>query len=286
MSEHAFVIAVTVENFAQEVLAKSQQVPVLADFWAAWCAPCQMLMPVLTKLAQDYGGKFVVAKINSDEQQELAARYGVRSLPTLKLFRNGEVVDELMGAQPEPVLRQLLDRYIEREGDKFRAQALAASAAGQHEQAIELMQQLKQVDPSYPSLEEDYANVLIQAGQYADAEVILKNLPANVQTQPAIQQSLARLSFAKAVGNAPEASVLEAAIVSDESNLKARYQLSAHQVLQGNYAAALENLLFIMRKDRSFNEDAGRKGLLAVFELLGNDPLVSRYRSKMSSLLH
>lgn len=286
MSEHAFVVTVTVDNFSQQVLEKSQQVPVLADFWAAWCAPCQMLMPVLTKLADEYGGKFILAKINSDEQQELAARYGVRNLPTLKLFRNGAVVEEVMGAQPEPALRQLLDRYIEREGDKFRAQALTASAAGQHEQALALMQQLKQADPSYPNWDEDYAKLLIEAGKYAEAEAVLKNLPANVQTQPAIQQALARLGFAKTVEDAPDAAALTAAIAADENNLPARYQLSSHQVLQGDYAAALDNLLFIMRKDRRFQDDAGRKGLLAVFELLGNDPLIARYRSKMSSLLY
>ncbi len=286
MSEHAFVVTVSSENFAQEVLEKSQQVPVLVDFWAAWCAPCQMLMPVLSQLAEEYGGKFILAKINSDEQQELAARYAVRSLPTLKLFRHGAVVNEVMGAQPEPVLRQLLDPYIEREGDQLRAQALAASAAGEHEQAIALMRQLQQLDANYPHFAETYAEVLLHAGEYAEAEVILKSLPANVQAQPEIQQALARLSFAKVLEDAPDAATLAAAVAADAEDLRARYQLSAQQVLQGDYAAALENLWFIMRRDRSFNEDAGRKGLLAVFELLGNDPLVAGYRSKMSSLLY
>ncbi len=286
MSESPFIVTVTAENFAHEVLEASQQVPVLTDFWADWCAPCQMLMPVLAKLADEYAGKFILAKINSDEQQDLSAQYGVRSLPTLKLFRHGEEADEMMGAQPESALRDWLDGYIERPGDSLRAQAQALSLAGEHEQALQCMQQLKQEDSSYPHWDEEYAQLLIQAGEYEQAELILKALPANVQAEPAIQQSLARLGFAKILEQAPDARALETTLATDADDLNARYQLSAHQVLQENYTDALENLFFIMRKDRSFNEDAGRKGLVAIFELLGHDPLVSRYRSKMSSLLH
>ncbi len=286
MQQATFVSIVTTQNFAQEVLAKSHQVPVLADFWAAWCAPCQMLMPILTKLANEYAGKFILAKINSDEQQQLAIQYAVRSLPTLKVFRDGVVVDEIMGAQPEPVLRELLERHIERPGDAFRAQAEALSAAGQHTAAIELMQRLKQEDATYPHWDEIFVNILLHAGEYAQAESLLKALPANVQAQAPVQQALARLSFAHVLQNAPEVKTLEAALAADAKDLTARYQLSAYQVLQGNYAEALENLLFIMRSSRPFQDDAGRKGLVAVFDLLGNDPLVSRYRSKMSSLLY
>ncbi|MEK7666059.1 MAG: thioredoxin, partial [Pseudomonadota bacterium] len=99
---------VTQQTFESLVLAKSREIPVLADFWADWCGPCKQLMPVLARLVDEYDGKFFLAKINSDTEQPLAARYGVKSLPTVKLFKNGQVVEEFMGAQPEKTIRALL----------------------------------------------------------------------------------------------------------------------------------------------------------------------------------
>ena len=130
MSPSPHIADVTQQTFESLVLAKSREIPVLADFWAAWCGPCKQLMPVLAKLADEYGGKFFLAKINSDTEQPLAARYGVKSLPTVKLFRNGQVVEEFMGAQPEKTIRALLDRHIPRESDTLVYNAMLAARSG------------------------------------------------------------------------------------------------------------------------------------------------------------
>lgn len=286
MTDIAHALVVTSDNFATAVLEQSERVPVLVDFWAAWCAPCQMLMPVLAKLAEEYAGKFVLAKLNADEQPRLAAEYGVRSLPTLKLFRRGQVVEELLGAQPESVLRALLDRHLERPSDAVRAEALRLSAAQQHAAAIDLLQTALAAEPEHYPIHQDLAQVLIAAGRYAEAEALLHKLPANIQAEETTRQALARLAFGRIIETAPDAASLLARLAADENDLNARYQLSAHQVLQGEYSAALENLLLLMRKSRQFGDDAGRKGMLAVFALLGDDPLVSRYRSKLSALLY
>jgi putative thioredoxin len=111
MATPSYIIEVTADNYA-EVMQASFQVPVLMDFWADWCQPCHVLMPVLAKLAEDYGGKFVLAKLNTEQNQEIAAQFGIRSIPTVKLFKDGQVVDEFMGALPEQGVRQFLDKHI------------------------------------------------------------------------------------------------------------------------------------------------------------------------------
>ncbi len=146
MNDFPFIFSVTQEDFAQRVLENSRRVPVMVDFWADWCGPCHMLMPILTKLTQEYQGQFLLAKVNSDEQQALASQYGVRSLPTVKLFKSGDVVDEFMGVQQESTIRQLLERHIERESDKIRLQAEQALEANDTEKAHLLLQQATALD--------------------------------------------------------------------------------------------------------------------------------------------
>jgi putative thioredoxin len=124
------IVIADAQNFTVQVIEKSEKVPVLVDFWAEWCAPCKMLLPILNKLVEEYQGQFILAKVNSDEQQELAAQYGIRSIPALKLFRHGKVVEEMTGVQSESVLREMIDRHRDRPADKLREQASAAHLAG------------------------------------------------------------------------------------------------------------------------------------------------------------
>jgi putative thioredoxin len=287
MNHSPYIIIVTAQNFTTEVIDKSRQVPVLVDFWAAWCAPCKIILPVLTKLADEYQGKFILAKVNTDEEQQLAGQYGIRSIPTLKLFRQGQVVEDIMGAQPESVLRNIIDRHCERPADRLRSQATAAHLSGNTEQAIALLEQARDMEPSYYPVQLDLAKILLDVKQFELARQLLKNLPVNVQMEPAVNELIAHLTFAAVADRASTVVSLEQIITANPDDHQARYQLSAQQVLAGDYETAMEHLLELMRRNRSFENDAGRKGLLAVFTLLGNQgPIVNRYRSKMSSLLY
>ena len=251
MDNEPFIIEVTADNYA-DIMQTSSEVPVLMDFWADWCQPCHMLMPILARLAEEYEGKFLLAKLNTEEQQEIAAQFGIRSIPTCKLFRDGQPIDEFMGALPEKAVREFLDRHIEAE-------------------------------PS-PALER--AQELIVAGDTAGAEAALDSLPAHEQDRPQVRELRNRLLFQAQVAGAPAAKELEVRLAADPDDHEARLQLAQHRVAGQDYETAMELLLELMQKDRSFGDDAGRRTLLKVFELLGDDPRVGQYRSRMANLLY
>ena len=287
MTTNTAIVTVDEANFATEVLERSHDVPVLADFWADWCSPCQMLLPILSDLAKEYQGQFVLAKINSDEQAALSREYGVRSLPTLKLFRYGEVVEEIVGAQPESVFRQLIDKHISRASDKLRPQALLLSESGDHAAALALLEPVFAAEPDHLPLVVDFIRVLLNAGEYDRAEAILHGLPANVQVNDEVKALASQLHYDKMLNNAPDLEVLLAQVAAKPDELALLYQLGLRQMQAGDYQAAMDNFLLLMRKDRKFGDDAGRKAMLAVFELLTKgDPLLGRYRGKLSSLLY
>jgi len=287
MSHSPYIVEATQDNFSSLVLERSRQVPVVVDFWAEWCAPCKMLMPVLTRLAEEYGGAFVLAKVNTDEQQSLAAQYGVRSLPTVKIYKNGGVVDEFMGAQPESAVRAILDRHIERESDRLREQAMIMLEQGNSSKALELLEAAARSDPENPRVKIDLARTLMRRREPEKAEIVLDDLRGEARESSEVKRLKAQLSFARIAAEEPDLSKLEKAVVADPNDLEARYRLSAHYVLRGDFEAAMNQLLEIMRRDRSFRDDAGRKGLLAVFEILGGrGELVNRYRSQMFNILH
>lgn len=152
MSESPYIHNVGMQNFQQLVLEKSMAKPVLVDFWADWCQPCQTIMPMLTKLAEEYGGKFELAKVNADAEQELAAHFGIKSLPTMKLFYQGQLVDERMGALPESEIRAMLDKHIVSETDQLMQAAMSAYQQGQTEAALEMLNQALAKDPDNAEL--------------------------------------------------------------------------------------------------------------------------------------
>jgi putative thioredoxin len=287
MSDSPYIFEVNEENFNHIVLENSKKVPVLVDFWAAWCGPCQMLMPLLAKLVNEYQGAFLLAKINTDEQSNLAAQWGVRSLPTVKIFRNANVVNEFMGVQPEGQIRAMIENYVERESDKICAQALDLYEQGQSEQAIELLYKAVEMEPQNQQIPIELTNILMTEGKYDQADKILSTLPANIQTEPEVAALMARLDFARTAQNTPSIDDLKTTVASDPANNDARYQLSAKYILNGEYDPAMEQLIEILRRDRRYGDDAARKGLLKIFEMLGNQgELVSRYRTEMFKIMH
>lgn len=278
---------VTAQTFATAVLAESEQRPVLVDFWAAWCQPCQMLMPVLAKLVDEYAGKFRLAKVNSDEQQALAAQYGVRSLPTVLCFRHGQPVDQFMGVQPESAIRALLEKYIERPADHIRAQARDKLRAGDADGAILDLQQAIADDPDYHDLKIDLAGAFLQAGDADAAEAQLNLLPMDVHEQDIVKQIRARLVFARSLDRHSDLSTLEQQAQANPADPALLERYAAALMVAGRSAEAMDVYLELMRKHRSYNDNAGHKGLLAAFEVLGpRHALVAQYRKKMVAILY
>lgn len=281
------IIEVGEDNFDLKVRGKSKEVPVLVDFWAPWCAPCRMLTPILQKLAKEYDGKFVLATVNTDDNPRLALDHRIRSLPTVKLFRHGEPVEEFFGMQAEGVIRLLLDRHIERGSDRLVQSADAAWARGERQTALQTMREALGADPGNERIHPELARLLIDLGEYDEAAEILRRLSLSRQQDPDIAPLDVLIKFGRIAKTAPEEQALERAIGADPDNCEARYQLSAKKVMRRQFEPALAQLIEIIKRDRRFGEDAGRKALLDIFTLLGGQaPLVKHYRSLLATALH
>ena len=287
MNDLQNITDVTNETFQSLVVERSREVTVLVDFWADWCGPCKMLMPVLKKLVDEYDGEFVLAKVDTDEQRELAKTHGIRSLPTLHVYKQGELVEEVLAAQSEATLRIILDRHIERESDRIRARAKEAYRQGQHDAALTLLEDAHQDEPDNHQLTLDYAELCLREAQLDKTASLLAALPHNVRDETEAMRLRALLDFALAIKDAPPVEELEASVAREPDNLEARYQLGAWYVLNDRFENALETFMQLLQHDPSFRDDAGRKGLLAIFELLDNKgELVTRYRRQLFNLLH
>ena len=287
MAESPYVINVGAGNFESVVLDGSFDRPVLVDFWADWCAPCRMLTPVLEKIANDLAGKLVVAKINTEQEQALAAEFGIRSLPTVQLFKSGQPVDQFMGALPEAQVREFLDRHIPRASDGLLDRARGLMEAGDLASAEALIEQALAEDPGNARVALAQVQITAARGEIAEAESQLDRLPIELAHDPDVVALRGRLRFAAALEGAPPEAELAARLDADPSDSDSRYRMAAHQVVRGDYAAALENLFVLMKRDRAYGDDAGRKGMLAVFDLLGGEgDLVTRYRARMMTALY
>ena len=285
MTDSPFIINVTADNFA-EVMQASFKVPVLLDFWASWCQPCHALMPVLARLADEYEGRFLLGKLNTEEEQEIAAQFGIRSIPTVKLFRDGQPVDEFMGALPEQSVREFLDRHLPRESDGQVAAARQHLQSGDAAGAIELLNAARESDPENARITLVLAEAQALSGDADGASKTLDSLTPAEQDKPEVSALRSHLYFATEIAEAPDVTALENRLEADDDDNEARLQLAMRKVVSQDYDTAMELLLELMQKDRSFGDDAGRNTLVKVFDLLGDDPRVSTYRRRMASLLY
>lgn len=284
MGQFAFDVDAT--NFQSIVIDGSQQVPVVVDFWAPWCGPCKSLKPILEKLAEEYQGKFILAKVNADENQELAAQFGVRGIPDVKAFYQGRIVDQFSGALPESAVREFLARIIPSPADELRAKAAEQRAAGDLAGAMQTLGEASKLDQKNENVRVDAAEILLDLNELDEAKRLLDSLsPAN-RMDERVQQLLARLSFAQGGQEGGDEQELRDRIAAQPYDMQARLDLANLLVAQGRHAEGLDELLEMVRLDRAWNEEAARKRILVVFNLLGNHPLVPEYRRKLASTLN
>lgn len=286
MSQSPYVIDVGLENFQQVVLEGSMQVPVLVDFWAEWCGPCKTLMPLLAQLADAYQGKFILAKINTEEQQEIAAQFGIRSIPTVKLFINGQEVDEFAGALPESEVRAFLDKHLPNEAAGVIAAAQQLMATGDFEGALEMLGPAQAADPTNAEILVTMAQAHAALNNFDAANFALDALPDDAKGSSEAASLRAQMHFAGEAPSPDEVPALQARYEADPNDSEAAYKLALVAVLQGQAEMAIEALLQLMMRDRAYGDDAARKALLQLFEMLGDDPLATNGRRRMFNLLH
>ena len=279
----AHVFDVDQQTFETEVMQASLTTPVLVDFWATWCEPCKTLGPMLESLAAEYNGAFRLGKVDVDTQQELAGMFGIKSIPTVVLVKDGQVLDGFAGALPLGQLREFLSRHLQ----PLDASSEAASEAEPEtaEQAINRLQQEIANAPDKPELKLELALALMRAGNTTGAEAELTALPANLATDARALRLRSELELARALEGAPEVAELQQRIQTDPADWAARDQLGVRLLLEGDAEGGLEQFLTILQKARDWNEGQAKKRLLAAFATLDDADLVGRYRRRMASML-
>lgn len=269
----------------QQVLQASMQVPVLLDCWAPWCQPCKNLMPILEKLALEYAGAFILAKLDIEANPEIGAQLGVRSVPDVKLISQGGLVDSFQGALPEKQIREWLGRYFPAPAEAAPSpeeQAEAALQAGDTATARTIYQELMAQYPEHYAYQVAMARALVAEGRGDDARGVLDNLPPEERDAAPARGVRASIEFAEQALSSEEIAAL-----GERDDSEARYQRALRQVADGDYDSGLEGLLALMKSDRAYNDDAARKTLLQVFDALGADhPLTVAYRRKLFALMY
>ena len=287
MSLSPYVFDASAENFNRLVLENSHKGPVLVHFWTPKAGPCFILMPRLVKLAAEYGGKFLLVMLNTDDLPELARRFGVNSVPTVKFFWRGEVAHTIHGADPDSSFRAVLDRFIAGDANRAHALGVAAWQSGNVQQARMLLANAAMAEPDNLAIPRDLAKLLWAEGEGAQALKLLDSLPPDARAEPEIARLHAHLSLAETARQAPPLADIDTGLAHDAGDLTAHYQRAAVLLAADDFAGAMEELLFITLADRSFRHDIGRISLLALFDLLGSaHPLTRQYRQALSESLH
>jgi putative thioredoxin len=278
---------VDASNFEAIVIKGSQQQPVLVDIWAPWCGPCKSLKPLLEKLAEEYQGKFILAKLNSDENPAIAQQLGVRGIPTVKAVYQGNLVNEFTGALPEPALREFLASVIPSPAQDLRQQALDKANAGENEAALALLDQALEMDSDNEQLAIDKAGILIAQGEMNEARELLNKLPARLQLDDKVKEMFTKIDISEKSADLADTATLQQTITAEPDNLQARLDLANAYIAQQHYADAVEQCFEIIKRDRDFQDDIGRKTVLDIFTLLGSShELVRTARRQLASLLN
>ena len=270
------MIDVTVANFEDEVINASSQVPVLVDFWAPWCGPCKSLGPILEKLELDYGGRFKLVKINSDDEQQLAQAFGIRSIPTCVLLKDGKPADGFMGALPEGKVREFLDKHLPSEGEWIAEaevnEAEALLAQGDTGSALSKLQEALAVDPSNDDARFDYVKLLMAVGELDQAQAALAPALVQIPLQlrfEALKHWWDALHFATTDERAHwTLDQFDALIAKNKRDFDTRLAKARLLMAAAEWTAAMDELLEIVMRDKVWGEEVARKNIVAILELL------------------
>ena len=295
------MIDVTVANFETEVIEASKTVPVLVDFWAPWCGPCKSLGPILEKVEVEYGGRFKLVKINSDDEQQLAGAFGIRSIPTCVLMKDGKPLDGFMGALPEGQVKAFLDKHLpsalEAEAAEEEEEAMADLAAGDADSALSKLADAVAKDPDNRQARQDYVKLLLRLGQVDEAQVALAPVQMLLDSEAWVR-NLHLWAQALVQGPSADEAALTATIEANKRDFVARYALAQARVAQQRYTDAMEELLEILMRDKSWQDELARKFYVAVLDIITppvpkveqgkvppEDPTVVKYRRRLSSVV-
>jgi putative thioredoxin len=281
-----FIVDIDETNASAMLIEESHKRPVVVDFWADWCEPCKVLMPLLEKIANEYQGAFLLARINADQQPGIAQQLGVRNLPTVMVIQGGRPVDGFAGAQPEPVIREIFEKYLPSPWDGLLQTGRDAMARGEFTEALTPLRQAWTESNHRHDITLAYAQALIECMRLEEAESVLNGVRLADQDND-YEQLRALIEIKREAAKSPEIEALEQQLEADPSNLDVRHQLAVQYTNSGQYKDALYNLITILQKDIDHGEGATKRLLLDTIAALGKgDPLAAEYQRKLYSLLY